>query len=507
MTKRGSIEREAKLDVPAGYGLPELDHVLDGVLASPASALQLSAVYYDTSDLRLARAGISVRFRTGEEARRNQGRWTVKLPEGERGPALARREIDVRAPGRSVPEEVASLVRGHVRSSLLAPVGTLRTERQRVVLAASDGTALAEVADDRVDVVEGGAVVRQFREVEVELRDTAPPELLGAVVRKLRKAGAEPAGGVAKIARALGPAALEAPDAWPAALDPDEATVRDVVATAIAAGVTRLLRHDPGVRLGGDPEDIHQARVAARRLRSDLRTFRDVIDDDRAAGLRDELRWLGGVLGEVRDADVLDERLRAQAALLPAADAEHAVALLAKLEVERKAATSAAREALDGDRYLALVDLLVAAAAAPPVVEAAAVKARKHLPAYVKGPWKHLERAAESLDDDPPDDALHDVRIRAKRLRYAAEAAAPVVGRRATRLAKAAANLQTVLGDLQDAVVAETWLRDAAENAPAPQALAAGMLIAEQRRVRRQSRAGWAPAWDDLSAKKLRAWL
>lgn len=507
MTKGGSIERETKLDVPDGFAVPELDHVLDGVLAVPAPAQSLRAVYYDTPDLRLARAGISVRFRTGEETRRGAGRWTVKLPEGERGAVLARREIDVRAPGRTVPDEVAGLVRGHVRSAPLAPVATLQTERHRIVLTSADGSALAELADDRVDVLEGRTVARRFREVEVELRDGAPPALLPAVAARLRKAGAAKPGGTSKLVRALGPRAQEPPDARPAALDPDEATVRDVVAAAIAEGVTRLLRHDPGVRLGGDPEDVHQARVAARRLRSDLRTFRDVVDDEAAAGLRDELRWLGGVLGAVRDADVLDERLRAQAAGLSAVDAEGAAVLLGRLAVEREAATTAARQAMDGDRYLALVDRLVASSMEPPVVADAGVRARKHLPAYVKGPWKHLQRAVEALDADPPDEALHEVRIRTKRLRYAAEAVAPVVGRRATRLAKAAAALQTVLGDFQDAVVAEDWLRFAAADLAGPPALVAGQLVAEQRRARRDARAGWPAAWDDLSAKKLRAWL
>lgn len=507
MTEGGSIERETKFDVPTDFELPGLDQVLDGVLAVPAPTQTLRATYYDTPDLRLARAGISVRYRTGEETRRGSGRWTVKLPEGQSGSVLARREIDVRGSGRSVPGEVAGLVRGHVRSSGLAPVATLHNERHRVELRTPDGTALAEVADDRVDVLEGGVVARSFREVEVELRDSAPTELVPAVAARLRKAGAAKPGGTSKLVRALGPRAQEPAEGRPAALDPDEATVRDVVAAAIGGGVTRLLRHDPGVRLGGDPEDVHQARVAVRRLRSDLRTFRVVVDDARAAGLADELRWLGAVLGAVRDADVLDERLRAQAAGLPAADAEAAAVLLDRLAPERDAATVAARQVMDTDRYVALVDRLVAAATEPPVVAEAGVRARKRLPAYVKGPWRHLQRAVEGLDGDPPDEALHEVRIRAKRLRYAAEAVAPVIGRRATRLARAAAALQAVLGDFQDAVVAEDWLRAAATDLAGPPALVAGQLVTEQRRAGHEARAGWPVAWDDLSAKKLRSWL
>ena len=88
-------------------------------------------------------------------------------------------------------------------------------------------------------------------------------------------------------------------------------TPTDVVRAAIARSTARLLAHDPGVRLGDDPEDVHQARVATRRMRSDLRTFRRVLDEDWDESMRDELKWLGGLLGAVRDTDVLLDRLEA----------------------------------------------------------------------------------------------------------------------------------------------------------------------------------------------------
>src|SRR5205814_5216193 len=95
----------------------------------------------------------------------------------------------------------------------------------------------------------------------------------------------------------------------------------DAVRAAMAAGVARLLRHDPGVRIGDDPEDVHQARVATRRLRPDLRTFRPLLDQARSEALRDELKWLADLLGANRDADVLMERLREHADRLPQRDA------------------------------------------------------------------------------------------------------------------------------------------------------------------------------------------
>lgn len=504
MTRTSSVEREQKLAGWAGFELPDLGGVVDGAVAVPMPELQLEAAYYDTGDLRLARSGISVRHRTGEGP---QGKWTVKFPGASDGQSLTRREVDVPGTGRQVPEDVASLVRAHVRSSLLAPVGTLQTRRRRVEVRI-DGRRVAEVADDEVSVLEGRRVALRFREIEVELTADADADVLDAIVARLLEAGAARADQTPKIVRALGPRALEPPDLVAPRLDPERATVREVVAASIADGLGRLLRHDPGIRLGGDIEDVHQARVAARRLRSDLRTFRHEVEAEPTARLREELQWLGAVLGGVRDCDVLHERLRDQIELLPTVDARAGAALIRRLEVERKAARAEVLAALDSDRYLALLDALAAAIVDPPVdEEAGAVLARRALPGIVRGPWRHLQKAVDELGDHPEDEALHDLRIRAKRARYAAEAAAPVFGKQASKFAKAVAGLQSVLGDLQDAVVAETWLRAAGAKGPAAQAVVAGQLLVIQRQAMAESRADWPAAWEDLASKKLRAWL
>lgn len=501
------IERERKLAAWGGFELPELDGVAEGVLAEPMPDQHLEATYYDATDLRLARAGISVRFRSGEGAK---GKWTVKLPDGEPGgdaeATLVRREVDVDASGASVPDAVASLVRAHLRSSSLVPVGVLHSERRRVQLRASDGAVLVEVADDEVSVLDGDHVALRFRELEVEVASEGGASLLEPIADRLLDAGATEADQTPKIVRALGPPALAPPDVVLPDLD-RSATLTDVVAAAVASGFVRLLEHDPGLRLGGDDEDVHQARVAARRLRSDLRTFRSLVDRERSGLLRAELQWVGAELGHARDADVLLDRLRVQSTLLPAADARATTALLGRLEGERSAARQQVLAALDSPRYVRLLDLLVAAVESPPVNEDAAASARAALPGIVRGPWKHLQKAVESLDAHPEDEALHEIRIRAKRARYAAEAAAPVLGKPASRFAKAVAGVQTVLGELQDAVVAEQWLRRAATRGPNAQALVAGELIAVQREAMATVRRDWPDAWEAASAKKLRAWL
>jgi CHAD domain-containing protein len=292
----------------------------------------------------------------------------------------------------------------------------------------------------------------------------------------------------------------------PIDVEPD-ASAATLVQAAIGAAVRRLLRHDPGVRRGDDPEDVHQARVATRRLRSDLRTFAPLVDRDWADGIRHELDWLASELGAVRDADVLTLRLHQHAAALPPADQPRAQGLLGRLGDQRDAARSSLLAALDSVRYSALVSTLLQAAATPALTDKAAGKARESLPPLVARAWGRLEQAVKELPADPADDDLHQVRIRAKRARYAAEAAAPVVGKPARAFASAVAGVQSVLGDLQDAVVAEEWLRDAASTARGGTGVVAGQLVVRQQQARAEARDEWPAAWKKASRKKLRAWL
>jgi len=184
---------------------------------------------------------------------------------------------------------------------------------------------------------------------------------------------------------------------------------------------------------------------------------------------------------------------------LPERDARGVATVLRRLARQREAARAALLEAMAGARYANLLDALVAGASDPALAGDADRKAVDVVPDLVRRPWKHLNREVKRLDDDPPDEALHKVRIRAKRCRYAAEAAAPVIGKPAKQLAKAVADLQTVLGDHQDAVVAEGWLREAAA-ASGVSALAAGELISLQRAEAAASRDAWPAAWKAVRA-------
>jgi CHAD domain-containing protein len=414
--------------------------------------------------------------------------------------------MNFRGAARTMPTEVAALLTSWVRGSSLVPVARLRTLRRSTKVVDGEGTVLAEVVDDEVSVRHGRKEAARFREVEAEVTEHAPEGLLDGLVARLRAAGAGPPDPTSKVMRALGPVAAGPPDLVEEPLGSDP-TAADVIRLAVTRSVRRLLAHDPGVRLGDDPEDVHQARVATRRLRSDLRTFRDLLDADWAQGLRDRLKVVATALGGVRDADVLLERLHRQVTDLPADDRGPGEAVLDRLRAERDDARKRLAVVMDAPDYAVLLDDLVEAARNPVLTPETSGPADRVLPPLVERPWRHLARAAKAVGPDSPDDELHQVRIRAKRCRYAAEVVGLAVGRPAQRFADAVADVQEVLGDHQDAVVTQDWLRRHVEGASPAQALVAGELVAASRADAVATRAAWPDAWAAARKGKLRTWM
>jgi CHAD domain-containing protein len=129
------------------------------------------------------------------------------------------------------------------------------------------------------------------------------------------------------------------------------------------------------------------------------------------------------------------------------------------------------------------------------------------LPTLVRRPWRKLRRTVRHAGAHPTDQQLHRIRIQAKQLRYAAEAAAPVVGKPARKMAAAAESLQTVLGDHHDAVTAEDWLRREAAGGSHALAFSAGQLVVVQRQRQARLRRQWRKVWASLDRKKVRRWL
>ena len=461
------LEREAKLVAPAGVELPDLAELVPGATAIALPEAHLDATYYDTADLRLARWGITLRRRDGEPG----PAWTVKLPDDEEGPVLARREIRFDGPVDEVPDPAADLVLAFARTRVLESVAQLTTTRRPIEIRDQDGELLAEIVDDTVSVSGSRCAPGRFREVEIELHSPGRSgrRLLDAATSRLLDAGCRAEAPMPKLVRALGEPATRPPDVVVTPLAAD-ATVVDLVRHAMARSVAQILRHDPGVRLGDDPEDVHQLRVGARRLRSDLRSFAPLLERDRLVPVRAELGWLGTVVGVVRDTDVLADRLSTHIATLPEVDAPGGARLLRRLADEADEARSVMLSALRGARYLALLDTVVDLADRTAVREDVACSPSGS-PAQVaskiaRRPWRRLAEAVDALGHEPSDAEFHQVRILAKRCRYAAEAVAPIVGPAAAHFAAAVADVQTVLGDHQDTVVAESWLRHAAAAIP-----------------------------------------
>ncbi|HXM58582.1 MAG TPA: CYTH and CHAD domain-containing protein [Candidatus Dormibacteraeota bacterium] len=486
-------ERHLTLGASPAFHLPDLSGLAEGVTAGPEEEARQETAYFDTADLRLARWGLALRHR--------DRRWVLAIPNGDGRPPA---ELGFDGPARRPPEAALALVRAYVRGEPLEQVARLSSRCRRVPLVDGSGRRLADVVDDEVSVLRGRRVAARFRQVEIELQPAGEAVLAG-LLERLRGAGAGRTERTPQLLRALGPAAQGEPDVAVPELPADPAAA-DVVRRAIAAAVQLLLRHDALVRLGGDAEHVHQARVGTRRLRSHLRTFRTLLDRAWVEGLREELGWLAAELGAVRDREVLHERLLALIAGLPAPDVRPAASLAASLAAETEAARGRLLEAMASDRYYALIDRLVEAAAQPAVVEAANQPAARVLPELARRPWRDLRRAVRALPDQPADEELHRVRILAKRARYAGEAAAPALGSDAARYAKLAAALQDVLGEHQDSVTMQAWLRAAAAGGWR-RAFVAGELHAMEAVRAAAARARWPKAWRRLKRPSARKWL
>ncbi|MFI6760679.1 CHAD domain-containing protein [Micromonospora sp. NPDC050417] len=507
------LEEERKYEVDKDFTLPDLTgSVPPGGRVVRLPPVTLTATYLDTADLRLARAGVSLRHRKGDPLP-----WTVKLPADVPG---TRHEISRVGKRRDTPAELIRLVTAYSRSAPLAPAAVVRTVRHAYELRDASDRVLAEIADDAVSVLDGERVRSRFREVEVE-RKGGDRELLDRVESVLRDAGAVTGDFTPKHVRALGKAAAGAPDLVAPDKLSGKPSAADVVTNAIRRGVGRVLAHDPLVRLrapvGDDDTAVHQMRVGCRRLRSDLRTFRSLLRPEWVGPLRDELKWLADVLGAARDAEVLRDRLHVTAAADPLSplDSDAVDRIDAVLVRRHDQALASVDEALTSDRYTALVEALVQAARAPRLTDAAQGPATKVLPRLVAKPWHRLARggkgadAAADLDPLAPDHRWHAVRINGKKARYAVDAVAPVLGGDARKLAKSLSRVQELLGEHQDAAVAaETWLEVAAAD-PTDHALAvnAGRLAERERASIRAVRAAFPAAWRRTTKGSRTSWL
>lgn len=497
-----TLEREVKFDAPVGLALPDLRKLFERTERLPQQHLRTA--YFDTADGRLWNQGITLRHRITDSE--GGGTWTLRFPHAADDSRLERTEMSWSGERAGVPPSVHDIVRGLVRREPLQQLVELDTTRLRLALHDEDDHAVAEIDDDIVVVTGGPRDGLRFRQVELELY-AAESSISKQVTARLEEAGLAVENSP-KLARAMGlpPSGSTRPRTG------RQSSLADVVRAAVADGLDRLSEHDWRLRvaLPEAAHDVHQARVAIRRLRSDLKTLRVVLDPIWVRHVRSDLKWVGSALGELRDADVLAVHL------------EDAPAQLRnELRRQRGVAAREVTTILASDRYLDLLDRLDAATRTPPfLVSDKNVRpedtAREALPDLVGARWRALRRQVRKGGTDPSDEQLHRIRIEARHLRFAAERAEPVVGRRARHTASAAEKIQTILGEHHDAVAAEAWLREQVGRAATSSRVdafspltwfEAGCFSAELRQRQHDLGRHWLRVWKALAKSKYRRWL
>jgi len=429
--------------------------------------------YLDTDDWRVARAGFVVRIRH----RGRHDEITLKDTRPAEGSGLRQRlEVTEVLPPSGVgalgPEgPVGRRLRAIVGSRRLREVLQVRTRRRPFALRVG-GVNAAEVAlDDTMIVVGNGQRPMQLRRVEVEVR----PEWLDAldpIVEQLRASCGLQAARLSKFEAgllALGQEIPASPDLGSTAIS-DSSTMGDLAFAVLRRQLAVLREKEPGTRLGEDPEELHDMRVATRRLRAALALFAEVLPV-RAQAFREELGWLGRLLGAVRDLDVQQEGLTEMATATVGwsagarpHDHDPLAELTALLERERDAARDAMLSGLDSVRFERLDRGLAAMVQQGPARRSLAAR----MPAVIAMPdlvvvrHEGVAKAARRAKKSGVVADFHRLRIRCKRLRYALEFSAEVYGGRTARFVRQLTALQDELGLMQDAEVASVQLADLA---------------------------------------------
>jgi CHAD domain-containing protein len=463
----------------------------------------LSAVYYDTDDLRLLRSRLTLRRRRGG----SDAGWHLKLPAGSDS------RDEVRLPlghYRKPPAQLVAFSRAAHRDAALRPVVELDTVRREWTLTDAEGNGVATVTDDRVtgrtlhQGVDGGtgvdAAPMQWAEIEVELAEHGSAEALDRIEEVLSRAGVHRSGSASKLGRVL---ADRVPAAPPRPTADGDATAGDVVLAYVAEQADVIHATDPRVRRGTG-EGVHDMRVACRRMRSTLQSCRVVLDRSRTDDLVAELRWFAGELGGARDLQVQEERIGDAVAALPPELALGPVEAQTTrfFAARQEGAARTAGAALDGARYVALLDAVDALLTDPPFTALAAEPARTVLPQLIAKALRRSRRAYKAAFAVPPgherDEQIHEMRKSAKRLRYLAEVAQPALGKPAKHLVKSVKAVQELLGEHQDSVVARGLLRElgAAAAAEGANGFAFGWLLRDEQaraeQVERDLDARWA---------------
>ena len=509
---------------------------LDWPTVQPGPVVAIEDAYLDSADWRLYRAGYSLRVR------RTAGRAeaTLKsLARVEQGPQRRREITEFLPQGDLAAEAIPDML-----TALPGPVGervrlaagthpvrvlfTLHTLRRGFALSIG-GEGVGEVVLDETRVDGGGEdSATGIARVEVEAAGSGPADrgdLLSPFVERLQDdCGLTPAG-QSKFEAGLAACGLR-PAGWPDSSGAGEVAGAAGTATggvaaasilsmgqlayrALGRAFAALLNAEPGTRLGEDPEALHDMRVATRRMRSLMRLFARVLPED-AQLLAGELRWLAGLLGEVRDRDVLIAGLaggiHGGEPMEPGALAD----VLAIWDRRRVAARSRLVLALDSVRYDALIGALAewVHKGPPEEIAAAGEPARLAAPAYVRRLYRRVRHDGDRLRPGSPAADFHALRIQVKRLRYVLDSVAELYGKPGAALIAAATRCQDLLGRHQDADVARQQLLDTVtdygRDLPGTTVFAMGEAAARYQVRAKQLRADFPKTYRGLRGKTWR---
>jgi CHAD domain-containing protein len=464
--------REERFDVDVDWAVPDLAGVLPAGVVLEHHTVSLSSRYFDTAGQDLLRHGVMLRLLTGDA----ENGWQLTLPDG-----AARTAMHAPANGnaRAVPLQLREIVFGVSRGAPLRTATTLKTVRTVTRVVGPTGDVLVEINDDQLTATNAGAgagvgaEVTRWRELDVEL-GAGDEQLLAGIRRQLAASGAIAARSRSKLAGLLG----EQRPRYPGRRRRVR-TLSDLVRGYLQAQHAALIAGDLALRRGQNA--IHVTRVATRRYRSVLRVFADLFDPEQAKSLDAELAWYAGLLGAVRDGEVLGRHFAQTLSTLPAQIDVGPMSrqLDEHLAAEQDSARRSLLREMRSRRYLALLATVDAWQERPPMTEAAA-RPSKAVHAYLDTAGRKLGRRLKRAHrPDAADDVLHGARKAGKRVRYTAELAVPALGKPARRAVKRATKLQDTLGEHQDSTVAGDVVRKLAAATDDGQAsFAYGVLYA-----------------------------
>ncbi len=487
------------------------------VVANGTGATQVDR-YFETEDWRFRRAGYSLRIR--RVGRRREAEATLKGLDAASADAPGlrnRREVNEPLGAADLPTllratgSVGRRVRAVAGTKPLLPLFEVRTRRRTFSLEA-ERLPPGEIALDETAIHQpGGGPPARLRRIEIEVPEAAL-RTLEPFVHELREACALQPAGLSKFEAGILSSDLQPPSAerfGPTAIDPEMAS------GAVALAVLRLhfsamLAKEPGTRLGDDIEELHDMRVATRRLRAALSLFVDVLPET-ALKVGEELRSVGEMLGTVRDLDVQIEQLDTWLDALEETDRDALMGLRALLHEQRESSRAAMLEMLDSRRYEAFVSRFGRTLRARHFARSgpASRPARALAPDLIESRFRSVRKGGARIGPTSPASDYHRLRIRCKRLRYALEFLSDLYPGATRPLMRRLVTVQDLLGLHQDADVAIERLRHLAvssrDDLDPGTIFAMGEVAERYRQSMIDLRARFPAAYAQLSGKQWKA--